>query len=61
MFLRALFFFLSILFGLYLYISALNPLEVRFQFYPKAFIETSLSILVMSSFFLGGLVIALLY
>lgn len=61
MFLRALFFFLSILFGLYLYISALNPLEVRFQLYPKAFIETSLSILVMSSFFLGGLVIALLY
>lgn len=58
---RTIFFFMSILFGLYLYISALNPLEVRLQLYPKAFIETSLSILVMSSFFLGGLAIALLY
>lgn len=61
MFIRSLFFFLTVLFALYLYISALNPTEVRFQFYPEAFIDTSLSILVMSSFFLGGLLVALLY
>ena len=61
MFTRLLFLFLTILFGLYIYISSLNPLQVKFQFYPKSFINTSLSILVMASFFFGGLIVFLIY
>ena len=58
---RYLFFFLAFLFGLYLYISSLNPLQVKFFFYPQRAVETSLSILIMTSFFLGGLIILLVY
>lgn len=55
--------FLSIVFfaTIFIYLSALNPLGVTFQYFKGYYIETSLSILLVSSFFIGAFLTFFVY
>lgn len=55
---RSILFFASILFGLYLYISVLNPEDLQFQIYPGVNLRASLALLMLLAFLAGGLIVA---
>lgn len=59
--LRLFFLFISIFLGIFLYISYLNPETIRFQYVTGRYLETSLSIVLVGSFFLGTLIIFVIY
>ncbi|RLB07957.1 MAG: hypothetical protein DRG50_01195 [Deltaproteobacteria bacterium] len=61
MFIRLLFLSIAIFSALFIYISYLNPLSIRFQYLKDSYLETSLSILLISSFFLGALITFFIY
>ncbi|MBW2038730.1 MAG: DUF1049 domain-containing protein [Deltaproteobacteria bacterium] len=61
MFIRLFFLFVTIFAGLFIYISYLNPLSVKFQYLKGSYLDTSLSILLISSFFVGTLITFLIY
>ena len=53
--------FIIILSGIYIYVSSLNPLDVQFQYLKGKSLETSLSVLLISAFFLGAFLLSLAY
>lgn len=55
---RSIVLFASILFALYVYIWALNPLEVSFQIYPGVRFTASLALLSIMAFLVGALLVA---
>jgi len=61
MFTRLLFLFIIFFAGVFVYISYLNPLSIKFQYLKGSYLNTSLSILLISSFFLGVLIIFFIY
>jgi len=61
MFIRISFLSIIIFGAIFIYLSALNPLGVTFQYFKGNYIETSLSILLVASFFIGALLIFLIY
>ncbi len=61
MFIRISFLSIIIFGAMFIYLSILNPLGVTFQYFKGNYIETSLSILLVASFFIGALLIFLIY
>ncbi len=61
MFIRLLFLFIAIFAGIFIYISYLNPLDIKFQYLKGTYLDTSLTILLISSLFLGALITFLIY
>jgi len=61
MFIRISFLSIIIFGAIFIYLSALNPLGVTFQYFRGNYIETSLSILLVASFFIGALLLFLIY
>jgi len=61
MLIRIFLFFIIALSGLYIYISHFNPLDIKFQYYKGSYWETSLAILLITTFFLGAFLISLIY
>lgn len=58
---RLIFLFVAIFLGLFIYISHLNSVEIKFQYFKGNYLETSLSIVLISAFFVGALITFLIY
>jgi lipopolysaccharide biosynthesis regulator YciM len=61
MFIRISFLSIIIFGAIFIYLSALNPFGVTFQYLKGNYIETSLSVLLVVSFFIGALLLFLMY
>ncbi|OGP54460.1 MAG: hypothetical protein A2Y65_09775 [Deltaproteobacteria bacterium RBG_13_52_11] len=61
MFMRISFLSIIIFMGLFIYLYILNPVGVTFQYFTGSYLETSLSILLITSFLIGALIIFFVY